>query len=411
MIKIKKNLILFTIVFINIQNIYYFKINGNSTPKISIFLPIFNKESHLSRSLKSLQNQSLKDIEIVAVNDGSTDNTLKILKKLSKSDNRIKIINNDRNHGLLYARAMGILNSSGEYIMNLDPDDKLVRNDNLKLLYKTVKSKDLDLLVFKLKRVPLNPSEKILFNYLDDIQLNVTDDHITNKLIKKNIFLKAYDEYKKEIFSRKWNYHEDNFWSLLTKKYANSKDILNEFIYLYKRNNESLNNQKGNEMEIKNCVYRLKMFKKFNNINITLFKHYFYYLIRNYPLLKDKEFKNDIIHISFLFFNLYRNDTKEYEKMNHELNKISENKIIIFHKSNSYLFWKYLNSSISVLKDLYKSNKKKIIFINKSNKTRFIEFKNYIFPNDIIFLVNNLANDLDIKLTINSHDKNKIILF
>ena len=94
-------------------------------PKVSVFLPIYNKELYLNRSINSIQNQNLKEIEIVAVNDGSTDYSLKILKQLSKNDKRMKIINNDRNHGLLYSRAMGIINSSGEYLMNLDPDDKL----------------------------------------------------------------------------------------------------------------------------------------------------------------------------------------------------------------------------------------------------------------------------------------------
>ena len=71
-------------------------------------MPIYNKDFYLKRSIRSLQDQSLSNIEIVAINDCSTDNTLKLLKFMSKKDKRIKIINNDRNHGLLYSRAMGI---------------------------------------------------------------------------------------------------------------------------------------------------------------------------------------------------------------------------------------------------------------------------------------------------------------
>ena len=110
----------------------------NNIPNISIFLPIYNKGIYLKKGIESLQAQTLKDIEIVAINDGSTDNSLKILKKLSKSDKRIKIINNDRNHGPFYSRAMGIINSTGEYMMNLDADDKLINYNSLKLIYNKI---------------------------------------------------------------------------------------------------------------------------------------------------------------------------------------------------------------------------------------------------------------------------------
>ena len=80
------------IIFIN----KYFQLY--KIPKISVFLPIYNKEKYLYRSIGSIQNQTLKDIEIVAINDGSTDKSLKILKKLAKNDTRIKIFNNDRKY-------------------------------------------------------------------------------------------------------------------------------------------------------------------------------------------------------------------------------------------------------------------------------------------------------------------------
>ena len=94
-------------------------IMNNDIPKISIFLPIYNKAKYLKRSISSIQRQSIKDIEIIAVNDCSTDNSLDILNEMMRKDQRIKIINNKKNHGLLFSRAMGILNSKGEYLMFL----------------------------------------------------------------------------------------------------------------------------------------------------------------------------------------------------------------------------------------------------------------------------------------------------
>ena len=107
--KIKNNfIILFVILFIE-SNIYIEKTINHFPPKISIFLPIYNKAKYLKRSIKSIQIQTLKNIEIIPVNDCSEDNSLEVLKKMAKSDSRIKIVNNDRNRGLLYSRAMGIL--------------------------------------------------------------------------------------------------------------------------------------------------------------------------------------------------------------------------------------------------------------------------------------------------------------
>ena len=67
--------------------------NSSKIPKVSVFLPIYNKEKYLFKSINSIKSQSLKNIEIIAINDCSTDNSLKMLKKLSKKDNRIKMIN------------------------------------------------------------------------------------------------------------------------------------------------------------------------------------------------------------------------------------------------------------------------------------------------------------------------------
>ena len=72
-------------------------------------MPIYNKANYLTQSIRSIQKQTIKNIEIIAVNDCSDDNTLKILIQMAKNDSRIKIINNDKNRGLLYSRAMGIL--------------------------------------------------------------------------------------------------------------------------------------------------------------------------------------------------------------------------------------------------------------------------------------------------------------
>ena len=85
-------------------------------PKLSIVVPIYNMEKYLKQCLNSCINQTLKDIEIICVNDGSTDNSLNIIREYAAKDSRIKIINQD-NQGLSMARNNGFDIASGEYVL------------------------------------------------------------------------------------------------------------------------------------------------------------------------------------------------------------------------------------------------------------------------------------------------------
>ena len=104
-------------------------------PKISIIVPIFNVEKYLKQCLSSLQKQTLKEIEIICVEDKSTDKSLEILKSCQLFDDRIKIIQNSKNSGLSTSRNIGIDNSQAPYVMFLDSDDYLAE-DACEKLYK-----------------------------------------------------------------------------------------------------------------------------------------------------------------------------------------------------------------------------------------------------------------------------------
>lgn len=90
--------------------------------KVSVILPVYNVASYLPKCLESLQNQSLSDIEIICVNDGSQDNSLEILQKYAAADSRIKVIDQP-NAGPGVARNNGIKAARGEYVGFVDPDD------------------------------------------------------------------------------------------------------------------------------------------------------------------------------------------------------------------------------------------------------------------------------------------------
>ena len=147
--------VLLLLLYIYIEQICFENNNKKiNIPKISVFLPIYNKEKYVKRSIRSIQKQTLKEIEIIPVNDGSTDKSLEILKELSKKDRRIIIINNNKNHGLLYSRAMGILRSKGEYLLCLDPDDEYQGPSNFKYLYNRAKSLNVDIIKFFILYIP-----------------------------------------------------------------------------------------------------------------------------------------------------------------------------------------------------------------------------------------------------------------
>ena len=280
--KINKKKCLKIIIIILFDSYFLFLFNYKiiSSPKISVFLPIYNKAKYLKRSIGSIQIQTLKKIEIIPVNDCSNDNSLEILKEMGKSDRRIKIVNNKKNGGLLYSRTMGILNSKGKYLMNLDPDDELNGSDSLEYLYNKAIEANADIVCFGfLKEIKSILTKQKIFkckNYnqlLNHIQIHnyghiINDFLITNKLVKKDIFLRAVQQFKHYIFGMKWNYGEDEIWSTLVYKHSNSLICINKIIFIYHSNNDSLMNNRFNALFFSNIynwlLFFIKTYKKKN---------------------------------------------------------------------------------------------------------------------------------------------------
>ena len=110
-----------------------------SIPKISIIIPIFNTEKYLKTCLNSVLNQTLKEIEIICINDGSTDNSLKIIEEYASKDKRIKFIS-QKNNGVSYARNKGLEIATGEFIGFVDSDDYASKNFFEKLYNSALKT-------------------------------------------------------------------------------------------------------------------------------------------------------------------------------------------------------------------------------------------------------------------------------
>lgn len=114
--------------------------------KVSVIIPVYNTEEYIGPTLESIINQALDDIEIIVINDGSTDNSLRVIEKYKALDNRITIVSQE-NKGLSLTRNAGINLAKGDYIYFMDSDDLLLEN-TLKECYEKCTSENLDFVFF-----------------------------------------------------------------------------------------------------------------------------------------------------------------------------------------------------------------------------------------------------------------------
>lgn len=171
--------------------------------KVSVIIPVYNTEIYLKQCLESAINQTLKDIEIICVNDGSTDNSLEILNQYKEKDSRIIIINQE-NKGLSRARNEAIKIAEGKYIHFLDSDDFYYENYALEKLYKNMIENNLDILFFDIINFYEKTGEKIKYqsNRLkENIIYNgkkILENYLVNEVISSS---NCYKIFKKELFN------------------------------------------------------------------------------------------------------------------------------------------------------------------------------------------------------------------
>ena len=149
-----------------------------ANPKISIIIPMYNVEKYLKQSLDSAINQTLKDIEIIIIDDCSTDNSLALAQDYAKNDKRIVVLSQEFNQGQGIARNKALDIASGEYIMFLDPDDWF----------------EIDACEKAYNQISTNNNEIVFFNLYSWKERNV-------KLGKRNLSdtrLKPFKEIKKQ---------------------------------------------------------------------------------------------------------------------------------------------------------------------------------------------------------------------
>ena len=219
--------------------------------KVSVIVPVYNCEKLVDRSLERLTNQTLKDIEIVCVNDGSTDGSLDVLEAWAKKDKRIKIVSQE-NGGLSSARNTGIANASAPYLMFCDADDEF-DNKMCEIMVRTVEREEVDIVACGTEVKYDAHSEiaesdrnyyRIKFsgrNYINEMITAKTDVSVCDKLFKAEI-IKKYGI----VFPNKLN-NEDYYFYNAYMSVAKTIFFVNQKLYTYIRHEDSIMSENFNK--------------------------------------------------------------------------------------------------------------------------------------------------------------------
>lgn len=258
---------------------------------VSIIIPVYNVEQYLEQCLKSAIKQTLKNIEIIVINDGSTDKSLDIIKKYELKYYNIRVINQE-NKGLSETRNVGLRESKGEYIYFLDSDDYIDIN-LAQLCYKECKKNNLDMITFDAvafyDEKELEICNKFNYNRQNLINSNVKNgrqfysESISSNAYKSSVCLYMYKrEYlkKHELYFYPDMLHEDELFTIKAILLANRiKYIPSKFFYRRVRSGSimttksTIRNAEGYYIIAEELYNFSKRLSKVDNAYYILMKH------------------------------------------------------------------------------------------------------------------------------------------
>lgn len=225
-------------------------------PKVSIIVPIYNVEDYLEECMESIVRQTLEDIEIICINDGSTDSSMEILSRYADNDSRIIVVDK-KNEGYGIGMNIGLERATGEYVGIVEPDD-YVPLDMYEDLYLKAKEYELDFVkadFFRFKTAP-NGNMELVYNHLtgtkEDYNVVFNPSNTPEALryvmntwsgIYKNDFLRKYNIRHHETPGA--SFQDNGFW-IQTFCFASRAMILDQAVlYESKRQPEFLRKQSG----------------------------------------------------------------------------------------------------------------------------------------------------------------------
>ena len=284
--------------------------------KVSVIMPVYNCEDFLKGSIESILNQTLSDLELICVDDGSTDNSLKILKNYEINDSRVKVFSLSHSGGG-DARNFALNHICGEYLYFMDADDILDLNA-FEEFYPISKSKNLDFLIFKAKKYDVDKKTLFETDYYNMAPLSKFKDKVFNFKDLNNLIFninvtpwcKFYNTQfvldNGAKFKSASKFHDNQFfWDIIFQ--AERIYFLDEFYYTQNIHAKSLIESAGKShcdiIDVENDI--LKLFKKhgqFEKFKHLLYDNKMFSYVRRYDEIKD-EFRD-------LFFKKMKMDIK-----------------------------------------------------------------------------------------------------
>ena len=333
--------------------------------KISVVVPIYNVEKYLHQCVDSILAQMYQDIEIILVDDGSTDTCPKICDDYEKSDERIKVIHKI-NGGLISARKAGVQVATGDYVGFVDGDDFIAPNMYQCMIEKT-KENDADIVAcgywesYPNKKIVSNPPFNGFYCgevYKKDILSNALAQHgkmpfglgpnVVSKLFKRDLFLKIIDIIPDQI-----TMGEDVCFTYTYMALCSSIQFLNEPLYYYRINTGSMSHKfnkklwENNECLYNTLEYNFKKFEVDDIMGLSVKKYYVYMINRTIykHLMWSNESKKEKISA------VKARITNKVIKCINDIKKdVKERKLrlllwLVKHRCVGFLYWYYARKS------------------------------------------------------------------
>ena len=222
-------------------------------PKVSIVSAVYNRQNFILRFIRSIQNQFFDDIEIIFIDDCSTDLSPKLIEEYQKEDERIILLKHKKNKGTLISRNIGVLKAKGEYLILPDPDDILSQNI-LNISYHIASKNNYEMIRFNMYSefyFPFNTISNNLKNIIFQPELStyliygygykkLVDGIISNKFIKTTTYLLTLKKINNFYLNQNMIYFEDGLLNFALHRNAKSLYLLKKIGYYYIFNKDSV---------------------------------------------------------------------------------------------------------------------------------------------------------------------------
>lgn len=290
---------------------------------LTIVIPVYNLENYIEECLNSIKNQTFYDFEVIIVNDGSTDNSQKIIEGFISNDSRFKLIN-QKNGGAASARNTGIKTACGEYITFVDGDDYYLNDTCLETIMQKVQEFKPDMLQYKMvmyypnnnkyvEEPNITTEDKYFYDMKDYLKNTIQNSKMSvspcDKIIKTKLLL------DKEIFFEKMAMLEDIDWSFTLYQNIDNIFVFNFPAYVYRKQRPNSTTYSYNLQKMHACLGFLEKWSDRKNYKITdMADLFFSYVAYQY----------------IIFITIY--DSKVFNK--EENNKIKELKWLLEYNLN-----------------------------------------------------------------------------